>query len=84
MSKDWTPTVIGHRATAVADLARQIDTMLWHVQQYKAENREEFADDLQDRLNLLRKAVREFNDLDTVTILSGLDKDITPFRKGIL
>lgn len=81
---NWTPTVIGERAKTVADLAKQIDMMLWHVQQYKVERREEFGDDLHERIDRLSRAIMEFNELDTSDILLKLEKDIVLFKQGVL
>lgn len=83
---DWTPTSIGEKAATVADYAKQIDSMLWHVQQYKvADNkRGEFTDDMLDRINRLDKAIREFKELDTDKMLLDLQQDLVPFKLGVL
>lgn len=80
----WTPTTIGQKAGAIESYALDIDRMLWHVQQYKVERREQFADDIDDRIARLKSAIAEFNELDTDAIMDKLDKEIKLFRKGVL
>lgn len=86
MAGSWTPTEIGRLAGAIEGHAQTIDTMLWHVQQYKVrdDKRGDFADELTYRLELLKKAIDEFKALDCDRLILDLEKSLPAFRGGIL